>query len=238
MSRRRTSRERWRYEPTLPSLPHAPAPCAHRGRPGVLVIPAVNAPVINGKIGGQIVAPLHCVNSQGHDTGNVRFPMRPQLTPVQRFWSKIDLNGPVPTFKPSLGRCWFWTGIKRPLGYGRFQAVASSRNHLVSAPKFALEVILGRPLLPGMVPDHLCRVPICVRPSHLEEVTRRENTRRGIKGVLTTHCPRKHPYDVVNTRWYRGSRYCRACETWAARHGGGDAGHAGRTTGERVGVGS
>lgn len=26
-----------------------------------------------------------------------------------------------------------------------------------------------------------------------------------------THCPQGHPYDELNTRWYRGMRYCRAC---------------------------
>lgn len=26
-----------------------------------------------------------------------------------------------------------------------------------------------------------------------------------------THCPQRHPYDEVNTRHYRGRRYCRVC---------------------------
>lgn len=28
---------------------------------------------------------------------------------------------------------------------------------------------------------------------------------------LRTHCPRGHPYDEMNTRWYQGRRYCKEC---------------------------
>jgi hypothetical protein len=41
------------------------------------------------------------------------------------------------------------------------------------------------PIPAGMVIDHLCRNHRCIRPSHLEPVTRGENTRRGILSKLT-----------------------------------------------------
>lgn len=39
-----------------------------------------------------------------------------------------------------------------------------------------------------------------------------EKKRRGEPvGVPKTHCPQGHPYDDMNTHWYDGRRYCRAC---------------------------
>lgn len=33
----------------------------------------------------------------------------------------------------------------------------------------------------------------------------------GTRNARKTHCPRGHPYDEANTRWYQGKRTCRAC---------------------------
>jgi hypothetical protein len=62
----------------------------------------------------------------------------------------------------------------------------------------------------------LCRVTLCVRPDHLEPVTPKVNTNRGINHEVTvTHCPKGHPYDEENTRIARRPRgtyrLCRAC---------------------------
>ena len=67
------------------------------------------------------------------------------------------------------------------------------------------------PIPEGLVIDHLCRVRDCVNPAHLDVVTTGENTRRGLRGVLTTHCPKGHAYDELNTFIHHGSRDCRAC---------------------------
>ena len=53
----------------------------------------------------------------------------------------------------------------------------------------------------GLVLDHLCRTPRCINPDHLEEVTVRENVRRG--RALKTHCPVGHEYTTDNTHWYK-----------------------------------
>ncbi len=37
----------------------------------------------------------------------------------QRFWAKVDKNGPVSAHAPSLGQCWLWTGCVLN-GYGQF----------------------------------------------------------------------------------------------------------------------
>ena len=62
--------------------------------------------------------------------------------------------------------------------------------------------------------DHLCRVPGCVNPFHLEAVTNEENIRRGKKGVLFPgHCVHGHDYTPENTIINKkGRRVCRACK--------------------------
>lgn len=64
----------------------------------------------------------------------------------------------------------------------------------------------------GLVIDHLCRTPVCVRPDHLEAVTQQENMRRG--PGAKTHCKRGHEFNEVNTyvRKDTGARFCRPCK--------------------------
>jgi hypothetical protein len=104
------------------------------------------------------------------------------------------------------GGCWVWTGTLSN-GYGRI----SHGGKQEGAHRVAHELFVG-PVPEGLVIDHLCRTKACVNPEHLEAVTQRENMRRGIKGVLTTHCPHGHAYDEENTyRDPRGGRRCRSC---------------------------
>jgi hypothetical protein len=35
----------------------------------------------------------------------------------ERFWKKVDKNGPVPAHRPELGPCWLWTGALVGRGY-------------------------------------------------------------------------------------------------------------------------
>jgi hypothetical protein len=83
---------------------------------------------------------------------------------------------------------------------------------MTSAHRWAYEQWRG--LIPiGVIVDHLCCVTSCVNPWHLELVSQSENSRRGNGGFRRTHCPSGHPYDMKNTRVYRGMRYCRACSS-------------------------
>lgn len=63
--------------------------------------------------------------------------------------------------------------------------------------------------------DHLCRVPRCVNPAHLEAVSNRENTLRGTKGDLKTHCAKGHLWVPENIIWRTCEepprRKCRIC---------------------------
>jgi len=99
-------------------------------------------------------------------------------TTDERFWAKVNLNGPVPTVRPDLGPCWLWEAACRieDGGYGAFW----DGKKTVRAHRWAYEQIIG-PFPEGLQPDHLCRVSACINPFHLEPVTSGENTRRGIR---------------------------------------------------------
>lgn len=71
--------------------------------------------------------------------------------------------------------CWIWQhNISPSTGYG-----VCWQN---STPLLAHRVYYKRfrgPIPRGLQIDHLCRVPPCVNPAHLEPVTNKENIRRG-----------------------------------------------------------
>lgn len=125
---------------------------------------------------------------------------------VERFWPKVDRDGPVPDYAPHLGPCWLWTASIRPNGYGQFKG----EDRVLSSHIWAY-VDANGPVPEGLELDHLCRVRHCVRPSHLEAVTGRENRMRGA-GCMKTHCPRGHALVGTNV-WLtkKGHRRCRTC---------------------------
>lgn len=108
--------------------------------------------------------------------------------------------------------CWDWHGATNDSGYG---IVRKQRAHRV-----LYELLIG-PIPEGLVLDHLCRNRACVRPAHLEPVTRGENVRRGTHGgnALKTECPQGHPYDRRYTNGSSGysARRCSVCQREQAR---------------------
>lgn len=81
----------------------------------------------------------------------------------ESFWARVDKTD----------TCWLWTDAPALTGYGRV-----SRDNVVDyAHRVAYELAVG-PIPPGLTIDHLCRVRLCVNPTHLEPVTLAENTRR------------------------------------------------------------
>ena len=110
-------------------------------------------------------------------TGNAGYE-RPA---AERFWLKVDKDGPLPKARPDLGNCWDWTGSKgqaKGRDYGRF----SIKNCPVSAHRWAYESEKG-PIPAGLEIDHLCVRPCCVRPSHLEAVTHLVNIQRALARI-------------------------------------------------------
>lgn len=83
-----------------------------------------------------------------------------------RFWRMVDVGD-------GLG-CWIWTGSLSTDGYGRFRC--ERRSWL--AHRWLYESVHG-PVPRGFELDHTCRNRRCVRPSHLDPVTHRENVSRG-----------------------------------------------------------
>ncbi len=132
--------------------------------------------------------------------------MPPKLTPTERFWAKVNLDGPVPAHAPELGACWLWTG-GHGHGYGSFyfDGKRLPAHHFLMSP---------RPV--GMEADHLCYTHNCIRPSHLEWVTHKTNMERGPNG-RRTHCPQGHPYEGDNLRVAPDGRKCKVCQVAHAK---------------------
>jgi hypothetical protein len=111
--------------------------------------------------------------------------------------------------------CLLWTGAKMQ-GYGHVNV----RGQQLKVHRLMYEWFVG-PIPDGMDLDHLCRVTHCGAPAHLEPVTRRINTLRGVSppavNAQKTHCPQGHEYDLLNTYWNAQSRHCRTCHRHAER---------------------
>jgi HNH endonuclease len=105
-----------------------------------------------------------------------------QLTAEERFWSKVNKDGPVPEHRPELGPCWIWTAsINKGTGYGQF---FPKRGEGMDAHRYSYL------LAHGSIPEkhdvhHMCLVRKCCRPGHLAATTRSQNlaermNRRGV----------------------------------------------------------
>lgn len=128
---------------------------------------------------------------------------------VERFWVKVNKEGPIPDYCPELGPCWLWTGaLNKRTGYGNF-GKPQKLPHRV-----AYELCVG-PIPEGLELDHLCRIRHCVNPTHLEPVTTQVNQLRSTsvsaRNAVKTHCDNGHLFDEKNTLISRGRRTCRAC---------------------------
>lgn len=153
------------------------------------------------------------------------------IPPEIRFWSKVNKNGPIPTYRPDLGPCWLWIAFIDGGGYGKFTL---EHNYKIYAHRFSYEITYG-PIATDKEIDHLCRVRHCVNPTHLEAVTHYENTLRGEGPLLLmignekwrqtlalrTHCSKGHLRTEENTYRWKEKHYCKVCrDTNIAKHCG------------------
>lgn len=107
---------------------------------------------------------------------------------------------------PFPGGCWLWTAPLRNDGYGEIGSGGREGKQILAHRASYLSFV--GPIPDGLELDHLCRVRCCVNPAHLEPVTRAENNRRGLNGVLKTHCKRGHLF-VPENRVSNGPRATR-----------------------------
>jgi len=116
------------------------------------------------------------------------------------FWDRVEKTE----------TCWLWKGSTSDDQYGNFQR----DGRLYLAHRYAYEAKIG-PIPEGLELDHLCRVPRCVRPDHLEAVTPKVNQQRGMSpsGINSrkTHCAKGHEFSVQATGKRAGRRRCVEC---------------------------
>lgn len=153
-------------------------------------------------------------------TATAGIPRR-RIPAEDRLWARVDKDGPIPQHRPDLGPCWLWTGPVSPGrrgGYGqlRIGSVLEGNYRLIQVHRLSYEIAIG-PIPQGLTLDHLCRTRRCVRASHLEPTTNRENILRGesppAKNARQTECARGHPFDQENTSVRKnGIRVCRTCD--------------------------
>lgn len=118
--------------------------------------------------------------------------------------------------EPNSG-CWLWLGAVDRKGYGTISiATGGGKKRAAFAHRISHELFRGA-IPTGMEIDHLCRLPCCVNPDHLEPVTHRENDLRGFgapaMNARKTHCSSGHPFTPENTYYAGKGRHRRTCRT-------------------------
>lgn len=124
-------------------------------------------------------------------------------TETERFWEKVEKTE----------NCWNWTASLRGDGYAQF-----FRNGQIPCygHRWVYEHTIG-PIPDGLFLDHLCRNRRCVNPWHLEPVTKKVNSLRGLR---KPYCKRGHRFDGDNVIWSKDRRQCRKCRNDRQRFGG------------------
>lgn len=133
---------------------------------------------------------------------------------MEKFWKRVAIKG--------TGECWNWLGYKNHKGYGYFRNNGKSYfSHRV-----AYELLIGK-IPRGLFIDHLCRNRACQNPRHMEPVSRKENTMRGMNfaamNARKTQCLIGHQFNEANTQIIitkKGAiwRACRECARVRARN--------------------
>lgn len=115
---------------------------------------------------------------------------------------------------PVLDDCWDYRSRWKPTPYGYIRVRGLREDKRMRALHVITWESIHGPVPEGLELDHLCRLRWCANPNHLEPVTRRENVRRGLSGVLRvpeTRCKRDH--DLSNAYVTpAGRRQCRECQ--------------------------
>jgi hypothetical protein len=115
------------------------------------------------------------------------------LTPEQRFWAKVNRQGPInPILKTP---CWLWTHGVDSRGYGKFD---NRQWGTWLAHRNAWAFTYGKPP-EGLLDHHHMCPKRCVRPSHLREVTHKQN----MENITGPQCNNRARSRGV--RWHKGA---------------------------------
>lgn len=138
-------------------------------------------------------------------------PIRPSgwrhQSTAERFWSKVNKKGPIPSHCPALGSCWVWTASCKRKGYGQFRI--HSQYYL--AHRIAWELSYGN-LSSMVLLCHHCDNPPCVRPSHCFLGTHKENSEDRERKARHPHLPvrvlygSRHPHAILDEERVREIR--------------------------------
>lgn len=114
-------------------------------------------------------------------------------TVSERFWSKVDKTSD----------CWLWIACLRKDGYGSFKV----GTKVLLAHRVSYALAKGEPST-ALVLDHICRTRHCVNPSHLRQVTQKQNMENrdstnknntsGFRGVYWNKSSRKWRVEVTH----------------------------------------
>jgi hypothetical protein len=122
--------------------------------------------------------------------------IKPRKRLNKDFWEFVDVR--------SENECWLWTGYVQKTGYAQY----GGRD----AHRVAYEIGHG-PVPDGLTVDHLCFVPLCMNPKHLEAVSLEENVHR-LRMLHRGRCRRGHLIQGVEDVYIRpdnGRSQCRIC---------------------------
>jgi len=106
--------------------------------------------------------------------------------------------------------CWIWRGSTSDEGYGMANKPDGQGGwKTVMAHRYMYELVTGDQVDSSLHLDHLCLVPRCVNPQHLDPVTPAENLRR--RNALMNVCRNGHERTPENTYFRPGGNKSKGC---------------------------
>ena|ERR1700748_1555765 len=90
---------------------------------------------------------------------------------ITKGYKIIDLGYTTP--------CWIWQKALVGKGYGKLWI----NRKCVLAHRYSYELVKGKIPI-GLILDHLCKLPACINPEHLEAVTYAINKQRDSRTIL------------------------------------------------------